>query len=590
MTKSAAERAEINQRNGRQSHGPKTPEGKQRSRFNALKHGLKARVAVLPGEDPQQYQGRLEAWIADWMPSNDLEQSLVERAVTLSWQLDRAQRAETARLAGILRSAPAEAALRQQDEALALGQRLFFDRRGPLPLSPHALYSANKPRTSCSGLPDDPDDPPRLLLRLEATAAGCRWLLDRWAELGALLDQGQTWQSPDKLKAIRLLGHQPLDAADSEVVATIFQACRVLDPQVHHQISSAVAMAPLLRQTFGSGTDLTGTEGWAPGPDEPGCDRAAEPEPELEPGEVGETPGDTWIDPEKNIANQFAWQHCGVTFSELMGELTEEEAQEYFRRLKGRQVQRLRPQDPAAARAALRAIVEKAVIRLQAKLEVHQAQVALEAAEAVDRLCFDASAEGEHLRRFQLAGQRALLRTIDSLLKLRRQEPPQQTESDPAGIGATVAGLSGTICGDNGIPSRFVADLLPAVPDPLTAPEPEHDLQNLPNEPNAAAADPPSAAEESHAAGDDQRISPNEPGHAPRAGNASPPPQSDAQGKATEAGADPSATPTRSAPGADPLLPAPQGSHRPVQSDARGRTNPGSRRPAWLPESPGVTP
>jgi hypothetical protein len=102
---------------------------------------------------------------------------------------------------------------------------------GPLPLYPHSLYDSHgKPRVSDSGLGDDPDAPARLLLQLESTAAGCGWLLDRWGELGGLLDRGLSWQSPDKLKAIRLLGRQPLDAADSEVVALIFQACHVLDP------------------------------------------------------------------------------------------------------------------------------------------------------------------------------------------------------------------------------------------------------------------------------------------------------------------------------------------------------------------------
>src|SRR5262249_20793624 len=154
----------------------------------------------------------------------------------VSWQLERADRAEAARLSSLIRAAPAEEALRQADAAdaaAALGQRLFRDPRGPMALYPHALYLGDgRPRVSASATRpgDDPDDPPRLLLRLEADAAGCRWLLDRWAELGALLDQGLSWQSPDKLRAIRLLGHQPLDAADSPVVALIFQACHVLDP------------------------------------------------------------------------------------------------------------------------------------------------------------------------------------------------------------------------------------------------------------------------------------------------------------------------------------------------------------------------
>ncbi len=60
------------------------------------------------------------------------------------------------------------------------------------------------------------DHPEAIVLRLESTAAGCRWLLDRWAELGARLDRGDTWPSAEKVKAIRLLGKQPLDMSPSQ--------------------------------------------------------------------------------------------------------------------------------------------------------------------------------------------------------------------------------------------------------------------------------------------------------------------------------------------------------------------------------------
>src|SRR5262249_5002904 len=149
--------------------------------------GLKAKLPVLPGEDAQEYQGRLDAWMADLQPGNDVEHGLVQRAVTITWQLDRAERAETARLASLIRAAPAEAAGRQEEEAVARGQRLFCDRRGPFPLSPPSLSGCpERPHVSSADLSDEPDDPPRLLLRLEATASGCRWLLDRWAELRTL--------------------------------------------------------------------------------------------------------------------------------------------------------------------------------------------------------------------------------------------------------------------------------------------------------------------------------------------------------------------------------------------------------------------
>ena len=42
---------EANRRNSRKSTGPKTEEGKNRSKFNALDHGCRANVLVLPTED-----------------------------------------------------------------------------------------------------------------------------------------------------------------------------------------------------------------------------------------------------------------------------------------------------------------------------------------------------------------------------------------------------------------------------------------------------------------------------------------------------------------------------------------------------------
>jgi hypothetical protein len=388
-----------------------------------------------------------------------------------------------------------EAALRQQDEVLALGQRLFADRRGPLPLYPHSLYNfAQDPRISVSDRDADPEAPPRLLLRLEATAAGCQWLLDRWAELGALLDRGACWQSHDKLKAIRLLGHQPLDAADSDLVATIFLACDVLDPQAEFpeeepqtpKETICRAQKALRRDQYASSAE------WREA-------RAEEEAAAIEEEEAAEAA-------EEAAETRRAWQSCGAGFTELAGELTEEERAQYRRRLEGRQVDRLRPADPAAARAALRAIVEKARIRLEAKREVHQSHAALEAAEAADRLGFDASAFGEQLRRYQLAGQRALLRTVDSLLKLRRSVPPGPAGED---FSATIA------CGLDGIPSSFTADRLAVACDPTAAAEPAPALapvlENPSNEPTAAGADPPGMPAGSPSALDPPAISPNEP-------------------------------------------------------------------------------
>src|SRR6476619_5991854 len=47
---------EANRRNAQKSTGPKTEEGKTKSKFNAMKHGMTAEVAVLPHEDKTSYE------------------------------------------------------------------------------------------------------------------------------------------------------------------------------------------------------------------------------------------------------------------------------------------------------------------------------------------------------------------------------------------------------------------------------------------------------------------------------------------------------------------------------------------------------
>ena len=143
---------------------------------------------------------------------------------------------------------------------------------------------------------------------------------------------------------------------------------------------------------------------------------------------------------EDDLEARIEWQQCGAAFAELRGELTEKEAREYRRRLEGRRVDELRPRDPAEARAKLRGIVDQAVARLEAKREVHEQWAAVVEANQVARLSFDASPEGERLRRFQLAGNRSLLRTLETLRKFRRdgdgpQPDPAETDGShsPAG-------------------------------------------------------------------------------------------------------------------------------------------------------------
>jgi hypothetical protein len=234
MTVSAA-KLEANRRNAMRSCGPRTESGKSVSKLNAVKHGLRAATLVLLDEDAQALDDRKADWVASLMPRGAAEQRIVEDAVEYTWLRDRARRAQEARLATNIVNAGVDEAIREADEVLRLGQKLFADNRGPLANYPHYdreddQFPENVPVVSESEIVDgDPEDPQRLVLRLQATAGGCQWMLDRWAELRSILEEGLDWQSADKLKAVRLLGRHPIEAVDDRNVLMIFVACQTIE-------------------------------------------------------------------------------------------------------------------------------------------------------------------------------------------------------------------------------------------------------------------------------------------------------------------------------------------------------------------------
>jgi hypothetical protein len=85
---------DANRQNALRSTGPRTPEGKAASRFNALKSGIDAQAQVIPGEDPAQ----LEALIAEYQERFDASlperRMLVDTLVVCEWLFRRLSRAE----------------------------------------------------------------------------------------------------------------------------------------------------------------------------------------------------------------------------------------------------------------------------------------------------------------------------------------------------------------------------------------------------------------------------------------------------------------------------------------------------------------
>jgi hypothetical protein len=402
-------RIDANRRNAQKSTGPKSTEGKERARFNALKHGATAQTRVLPGEDPAQFDGLVDAFTAGLQPRDPVERILIERMAVFTTRSDRALRLESARAAANVLTAPDRARQARDLQALALGQRLFFDRCGPLAGYPNGKYDPSKrTRTSWSGTPEDPDDPARLVMLLESTAPGCRWLLDRWGELRNRLTEGGHWQSPEKLKAIRLLGRQPLDAADVTEVAEIFVATDRLHAQHDNPFFE-------LRSELAKDDD----------------------EDQLK-WEQREQRKDALTDELIKMAEESYQEACEETRKQIeegwdMDDINESdpvfanrerfttEFWQYDNRIRYRNLKAIRPKDEEAARAMLLAIVDRAMDRLRPLEEANRIKEERLDAFHAEMAAFDDSPEGERLRRHNDACDRGIHRTLGAILKMRKE-------------------------------------------------------------------------------------------------------------------------------------------------------------------------
>jgi hypothetical protein len=84
----------ASRRNARKSTGPKTPEGKATASMNALRHGLRARRAILPDEHPEDFSQIHDGLQDLYQPQNQAEQYLVDQAALAQWKLVRAENFE----------------------------------------------------------------------------------------------------------------------------------------------------------------------------------------------------------------------------------------------------------------------------------------------------------------------------------------------------------------------------------------------------------------------------------------------------------------------------------------------------------------
>ena len=197
----------ANIKNSARSTGPTSPEGKQRVRLNALKHGMNARTVVPFSlrEDPVLLEERTREWESDLCPRNAMEDNLVRQAARLSLAIERGELIEAQMLA--------EWRVRQVREQ---GRRL--------------LYIAAPEEVKVPRMATWADDPETLLRHLEESPEGCRWLLERWGEFRNLLDRKTKWETPVMRRFIRLQGKYFVESVYDPALNAIFLAWDVLRP------------------------------------------------------------------------------------------------------------------------------------------------------------------------------------------------------------------------------------------------------------------------------------------------------------------------------------------------------------------------
>jgi hypothetical protein len=84
----------ANRANAQHSTGPKTEEGKQRSRLNASRHNLTGQVTAMTPEDRAAHDAFSAGLIKSMAPEGELELQLAQRVATDSWRLNRASAIE----------------------------------------------------------------------------------------------------------------------------------------------------------------------------------------------------------------------------------------------------------------------------------------------------------------------------------------------------------------------------------------------------------------------------------------------------------------------------------------------------------------
>jgi len=222
----AAQRRAINRHNALKSTGPNTPEGKERTRLNALKHGLCAALLTFAIEDADDVQAQFDEWVEHYQPVGPAEFALVEDIALSHLRLRRCRSRETAVVEHQIEDVY-KAWCGVQTKRIGAAQAL---------LATHPAAAVHDLKQFCEGR---------------------RWLIDHWTRLCMGLYQSHYDCAPARLdQFVRLLGGDPARLAAGPLAAFKFHlACTAArpaaDPKAVAELLTDAAIHPAYRAEFG---------------------------------------------------------------------------------------------------------------------------------------------------------------------------------------------------------------------------------------------------------------------------------------------------------------------------------------------------
>ena len=311
----------------------------------------------------------------DLNPGGDVAAYLVERAVRISWQLDRADFHERARLAKRILKAPGNRKVARECAVEELIRRLLDpDNLGQADTASSARKRSSSRRKQEREISDDPQE---LIEKLESSAEGCRKLLAEW---GRLLESVDGWIGSDdatcdemvpRKRLLRLLGFREDGTEDpAELDPSLLLILQVQE----------LAEGEVCRKFLRQGREVEVEEDLEDFREEPLAHEAGPPEPESE----SLWPPDPVDDPATPPSPELL---------RLKAEFRTMVAEEY----------------------------DRLTCRLK-ELEGGKADDEGHDADRADRVAFDDSPEGDRLHRYQAHWSRSLLRTLDAIHREGKQD------------------------------------------------------------------------------------------------------------------------------------------------------------------------